>query len=138
MAKIIATIVGGALCALGMVSFFAPGMFGCHGSALSSLLRVVAGGVVVYAAQRMGVATALQVYVAAGIIATALGLAGLMLGTPGEATVLAMPPDSRLLVVIPRMLEFGRNDHVLHLVFGVGFGLAVVAALAETPLRLRR
>jgi hypothetical protein len=138
MAKIIATIVGGALGALGLLGFFAPAVFGCHGSALISFIHLGLCAAVLYLIQRGGEGMALQSCVVAGLICLGLGLTGLIAGGPGESTLRGMPPDSRLLVLIPRVLELGRSDHVLHLCFGVGFGIAAVVALAENPLRLRK
>lgn len=138
MAKIIATMVGGALGFFGLLSFFAPGMFGCHGSALSSLIHIGLAGAVIFLTHRGGESMALQSCVVAAIVCLGLGLAGLIAGGPGEATLRGMSPDGRLLVLIPRVLEFGRSDHVLHLGFGVAFGIAAVVGLAENPLRLRR
>jgi hypothetical protein len=42
-----------------------------------------------------------------------------------------MGTDPKLLVVIPNVLELGRNDHVLHIVLGVVF---IAAALMARPV----
>jgi hypothetical protein len=42
-----------------------------------------------------------------------------------------MGADSKLLTVIPNVLELGRNDHVLHIIIGIVF---VVAAIMARPL----
>ena len=74
----------------------------------------------------------------AGGIFFLLGLVGFIWGRPGTSSWADRPPNEKLLVLLPSWLELGWNDHVLNLLFGIGFFVAVVAALAETPPRLRK
>ena len=50
----------------------------------------------------------------------------MVFGHSGTASMHDMGADSKLLTVIPNVLELGRNDHVLHIIIGLVF---VVAAL---------
>ena len=61
-----------------------------------------------------------------------LGVAGMVFGQSGTASMHDMGADPKLLTVIPNVLELGRNDHVLHIIIGVVF---VVAALMARPVR---
>ncbi len=140
MAKVIATTFGGVLALLGLVAFASPGALGMHSSLLVNLFNLVIGAAVVLLAQRTGPSLTLAGCVLTGALYLAWGLAGFLLGHPGESTLVGhgFPPDSNLLVIIPQWLESGWNDHVLHIFVGVAFGIACVVSIAEAPLRLRK
>jgi hypothetical protein len=138
MAKIIATTFGLALLFFGLGAFASPNVLGTHSSPLGNLLHLVVGAMAAAAAQRGGASTLFWCCAGAGAFLLLWGLAGYGFGQPGESTLRAMPPDMKLLVVIPGFLESGRADHLLHLFLGIAFGVAAVAGVAETPFRLRK
>jgi hypothetical protein len=138
MAKIIATTFGGAVGLFGLIACASPTAFGAHGSPVGILLHLLLGAVLVAAAWKGGPSLLLGACTGAAMLFLAWGLAGLVFGRPGASSLGAMPPDLHLLVIIPGVLEGGRSDHLLHLFFGVAFGVSGVVCLAETPLRLRK
>jgi hypothetical protein len=140
MAKVIATTFGGVLALLGLIAFASPGALGMHSSLLVNLFNLVIGAGVVLLAQKTGPSATLAGCVLTGALYLAWGLAGFVLGQPAESTLAGrgFPPDSSLLVIVPRWLESGWNDHVLHIFAGVAFGIASVVSVAESPLRLRK
>jgi hypothetical protein len=138
MGKIIATTFGAVLLFYGLGAFASPGVMGMHSSPVGNLVNLVLGAVVLAAAQRAGPSLSFWACAGVGALYLAWGLAGFALGRPGESSLNAMLPDRHLLVLAPGYLEAGRNDHILHLFFGLGLGIASVAGVAETPFRLRR
>jgi hypothetical protein len=138
MAKILAISFGAALILFGLAAFASPTVFGAHNSPLANLLKLLAGGGMVYAARKAGASVLFGCCVAAGAAYLLGGLAGFIFGQPAESTLQAMPPDVKLMVVIPGFLEAGRSDHLLHVGIGVAFAVAAVVSVAETPFRLRK
>ncbi len=50
-----------------------------------------------------------------------LGVVGFVAGGPGTPDMPGMAADSRLLKVIPGVLELGTSDHSLHIILGIAF-----------------
>lgn len=66
----------------------------------------------------------------AGLLAAIFGYlaaAGFLLGTRGHRTLIPEMEDTRLWSLHPGALEFGRNDHVIHLLLGAAFLWAAIA-----------
>lgn len=138
MAKIMATIIGGLLGLLGLVGFTSPGLLGMICSPLHNMLVLAAGAAVVYFAQRGGPAAMFWGTVGIGAVFLLGGAAGFACGGPGTPGFASEPPNERLWVLIPRILEFGKSDHLVHLIFGIAVATVSVVAAAETPFRLRK
>lgn len=138
MAKIIATTFGAVLVLFGLAGFFSPLLCGALCTPVHNFLNLVLGGLVILLAQKAGASMLLWGTGAAGATYLMGGLVGLTAGRPGQPVFAGAPPDDYLLVVIPRVLEFNRADHILHLLFGVALITACIASVAETPLRLRK
>jgi hypothetical protein len=138
MAKIIATSFGAALMLFGLWAFASPTLLGTHCSPLSNVLHLLLGAALVWTAQKAGASLLFWACAAGSLLLLLWGLAGLALGRPAASTLQGMPPDLGLLILIPGVLESGRIDHVLHLLFGVALGTAAVAGAAETPFRLKK
>jgi hypothetical protein len=138
MAKIIATTFGAVLILFGLGAFASPYVLGTHCSPLGNLLNMLVGAMVLLVAQTRGPAWMFWGCVGAAAFYLLWGMAGYLFGQPSASTLTAMPPDLRLLVVIPGFLESGSNDHVLHLFFGIALGIAAAVGVSETPFRLRK
>jgi hypothetical protein len=138
MTKIVAITFGGVLVLFGLLAFVSPALLGAHASPLGGLIHLTMGGAVVLAAQKGGASVQFWGVSAVATIYLLWGLAGFALGQPAESTLNAMPPDLRLLVVVPGFLESGRSDHVFHLFVGIGLGIAAAVSVAENPFRLRK
>ena len=138
MAKIIATTFGAVLILVGLAGLASPTFFGAHCNGVHNLLNLLAGALVVYAAQKAGPATLFWTCLSVGLVFLVLGLGGMILGRPGASSFVGIPPDMRMFVVWPGFLEFGRNDHILNIFFGVSLTIAAVVSIAETPFRLRK
>ena len=138
MAKIIGTSFGVALILFGVGGLALPNLFGAYCNPFHDLLFMLAGAAVSWAAQKTGPAAFVWSMSLAGVVFFLLGLVGFIWGRPGTSSWADRPPNEKLLVLLPSWLELGWNDHVLNLLFGIGFFVAVVAALAETPPRLRK
>ncbi len=138
MAKIIATTCGVVLALFGVAGFFAPTFLGALCSPVHNFIHILAGATVVYLAQRSGAALVFWATVGLGLGYLACGLTGFALGHPSASGLAGVPPDDRLLVVVPKVLELGRSNHVLNLFFGVALLTAAVVSATETPFRLRK
>jgi hypothetical protein len=58
-----------------------------------------------------------------GAVYLLLGVAGFIAGAEGtvSAGMPGMSPDPNLLKIIPGVLEFGRWDHIVHVLLGIVF-----------------
>lgn len=138
MAKIIATTFGAVLVLFGLAGFAAPSFLGGICSPAHNLLNLVCGGLVVGLAQKTGAAGLFWGTASVALVYLGLGVVGILLGQPGTPGVSQLPPNDLLWVIVPRALEFGKNDHLLHLLFGLGLGTSAVVSVVESPFRLRK
>ena len=138
MAKIIATTFGGLLALFGVAGFFSPTFCGALCSPVHNFLYILAGAAVAYVAQKAGPAAIFWGLGGMGAGLVICGLIGVVAGQPGASGFPGVPPDDRLLVLVPKVLELGRNDHLLNLFFGVALLTAAVVSATETPFRLRK
>src|SRR5262249_30446352 len=60
-----------------------------------------------------------------GAVYALLGVAGMAFGVPGTPTMAGMPPDPRLLRVLPGRLALGTTDHAGHVVIARAYLVAV-------------
>ncbi|MBD0371697.1 MAG: DUF4383 domain-containing protein [Pyrinomonadaceae bacterium] len=123
MAKTICTILGIVFILVGIVGFIAPNFLGTHLSLAHNLVHIISGAVALYFGLAGSLRGARLFCIVFGIVYLLLGVCGFLLGSPGSpsGTMAAMPPDSRLLSVIPGQLELGTMDHVVHLLLGIVF-----------------
>ncbi len=138
MTKILATTFGAALLLFGAAAFVSPALLGAHTSPLAGLIHLVLGAAAVWCAQKGGPSAQFWGTLAVAAFYLLWGVAGWALGRPSESTLQTMPPDLRLLVLVPGYLESGRSDHMFHLFVGVGLGISALVSMSETPFRLRK
>ena len=134
MAKTIATVLGAAFLLVGLVGFIAPGLLGTHLSLAHTVIHLVSGAAALYLGLKGSLANARLFCLVFGAVYALLGVVGFVAGSPSSvsAGMPGMSPDSRLLKVIPGVLELGTSDHVLHVLIGAVFlvgGFLTKAAL---------
>ena len=131
MTKTILNIVGTIFVVVGIAGFVSPGLAGTHLSPAHNVIHIVSGALALWFGLRGTLHGARMFSWIFGLVYGLLGVAGMVLGHSGTASMHDMGADSKLLTVIPNVLELGRNDHVLHIIIGIVF---VVAALMARPL----
>jgi len=152
MTKTILDIVGTIFVVVGIAGFVAPGMAGTHLSPAHNVIHLVTGALALWfglkgshspspskepLTQRVGdysLSSARTFSWVFGVIYGLLGIAGMLFGHSGTPFMADMPSDPRLLTLIPNVLEFGTNDHILHIVIGIIFvAAAAMARPVTTP-----
>jgi hypothetical protein len=134
MTKTILNIVGTIFVVVGIAGFVSPGLGGTHLSPAHNVIHIVSGALALWFGLRGTLHGARMFSWIFGLGYGLLGVAGMVLGHPGTASMHDMGADSKLLTVIPNVLELGRNDHVLHIIIGIVF---VAAALMARPVPRR-
>lgn len=124
MAKTIATIIGIAFLLVGLIGFIMPGPAGFHLSTAHNLIHLVSGAISLYFGLKGTLAGARLFCLVFGATYGLLGIAGFLLGRPGQPTMPDMSPDSRLFPVIPNVLELGTSDHTFHITLMIVYLLA--------------
>jgi hypothetical protein len=124
MAKTICTILGVVFLLVGVVGFIAPGFLGTHLSLVHNLVHIISGAAALYFGLAGSLSAARMFCLAFGAVYLLLALLGFLLGAPGQPTVPGMETmasDSRLWKVLPKTLELGLMDHVVHVLLGLVF-----------------
>ena len=134
MTKTILNIIGTIFVVVGIAGFVSPGLGGTHLSPAHNVIHIVSGALALWFGLRGTLRGARMFSWIFGFVYGLLGVAGMVLGRSGVASMHDMGADSKLLTVIPNVLELGRNDHVLHIIIGIVF---VVAALMARPVPRR-
>lgn len=98
----------------GVAGFVFPGMLGLHLSAAHNIIHIATGVLALLVGNSVDPGKAFTFSIAFGSVYGLLGILGFVLGRPGYPAVGHMASDRRLLRVIPNILEFGTNDHALH------------------------
>jgi len=109
MAKTICKILGVVFLLVGVAGFAAPRLLGAHLEPPHNVVHIVSGVIALYfgfAGTLSGAKTFSLVF---GVVYLALGILGLVLGTPPE----------RMWMVGP--LHFGTSDHAIHILLGIVF-----------------
>jgi len=131
MTKTILNIVGTIFVVVGIAGFVSPGLGGTHLSAAHNIIHLVSGALALWFGLRGTLNGARMFSWVFGIVYGLLGIAGMVFGHAGTASMGDMGADSKLLTIIPNVLELGRNDHVLHIIIGIVF---IAAALLARPV----
>ena len=131
MTKTILNILGTVFVVVGIAGFVSPGLGGTHLSPAHNVIHIVSGALALWFGLRGTLHGARTFSWIFGLVYGLLGVAGMLFGHSGTASMHDMGADSKLLTVIPNVLELGRNDHVLHIIIGILF---VAAALIARPV----
>lgn len=124
MAKTICKILGVVFLIVGLAGFAAPGLLGTHLSLLHNIIHIASGAIALYLGFAGTLSAARMFCIVFGAVYLLLGVLGFALGAPAAPTVAGMtgmPSDPNLWKVIPGQLEFGRMDHIFHLLLGILF-----------------
>ena len=132
MTKTILNIVGTIFVVLGIAGFVSPGLGGTHLSPAHNVIHIVSGALALWFGLRGTLHGARMFSWIFGVVYGLLGVAGMLFGHSGTASMHDMDADPKLLTVIPNLLELGRNDHVLHIIIGIVF---IAAAFMARPVR---
>ena len=128
MTKTILDIMGTAFVVIGMAGFVTPHLGGTHLSPAHNVIHLVSGGLALWFGLKGSLNGARTFAWVFALVYGLLGVAGMAFGQPGVPAMADMPPDPRLLTVIPGALELGRNDHILHIALGFVFAAAALLA----------
>ena len=124
MAKTICKILGVVFLLVGLIGFAKPDLMGTHLSLLHNIVHIASGAVALYLGFAGTLAAARLFCLVFGAVYLLLAILGFALGGPGVPTVpgmAGMGSDPNLWKVIPGQLEFGRMDHIVHVLLGVLF-----------------
>jgi hypothetical protein len=134
MAKTICKILGVVFILVGLVGFVAPGFLGTHLSVAHNLVHIISGALALYFGFAGTPSGARLFCIVFGVVYGLLGIAGFLLGTNQPSTLHSaadMGMDSRLLKVIPGVLELGTMDHVVHILLAVVFLIGGLMSRAD-------
>lgn len=121
MAKTIATILGAAFILVGIIGFVMPGFLGTHLSLAHNLVHIISGAIALYFGLAGTLGGARMFCLVFGAVYLLLGIVGFVAGHQGMPSMPDMSPDTHLLVLLPKVLEFGTMDHVVHVLLGLVF-----------------
>ena len=110
MAKTVCKILGVVFLIVGVAGFVVPNLLGAHLTPAHNLVHLLSGAIAVYLGFAGSLSGAKTFCLVFGLIYLALGLLGLVLGTP---------PD-RIWNVLG-ILHLGTVDHGIHLILGAVF-----------------
>jgi hypothetical protein len=109
MAKTICKILGVVFLLVGVCGFAAPTLLGAHLTPPHNVVHIVTGVIALYFGFAGSLSGAKAFSLVFGVVYLALGILGLVLGTPPE----------RMWMVGP--LHFGTSDHAIHILLGILF-----------------
>jgi hypothetical protein len=109
MAKTICKILGVVFLLVGVCGFAAPTLLGAHLTPPHNVVHIVTGVIALYFGFAGSLSGAKAFALVFGVVYLALGILGLVLGTPPE----------RMWMVGP--LHFGTSDHAIHILLGILF-----------------
>lgn len=124
MAKTICKILGVVFLVVGLAGFAAPGLLGAHLNLPHNLIHIISGAIALYLGFAGTLSAARLFCLVFGAVYLLLGILGFVLGAPGVSTVAGMASmgsDPNLWKVIPGQLEWGRMDHIIHVLLGIIF-----------------
>lgn len=123
MARTICKLLGAVFVLVGLCGFIAPGLMGTHLSVLHNVVHLASGAVALYLGFSGSLAACRLFCLAFGAVYLLLGILGFALGTNTAVTagMPGMTPDPNLWKLIPGQLEFGRMDHIIHVLLGIIF-----------------
>jgi hypothetical protein len=107
MAKTICKILGVVFLLVGVCGFAAPRLLGAHLDSTHNVVHIVTGVIALYFGFAGSLSGAKAFSLVFGVVYLALGILGLVLGTPPE----------RMWMVGP--LHFGTSDHAIHILLGI-------------------
>ena len=109
MAKTICKILGVVFLLVGVVGFASPDLLRAHLTPPHNVVHIVTGVIALYFGFAGSLSGAKAFSLVFGVVYLALGILGLVLGTPPE----------RMWMVGP--LHFGTSDHAIHILLGILF-----------------
>ena len=112
--QIISLIVGGLLFVLGLAGILFSGFAGLHLSPIYSSIIAFAGGLLFYTGYKNESRDAFLCCLGFSLFFGLHAVAGWVLGEPGTPQIGYDRPDTYWLVIIPRIHELGRTDHILN------------------------
>ncbi len=116
----VCVIAGVLFLVIGLVGFVVDDLLGAHLSYTHTAIFVASGALSTWFGFDSEKNARRFSYVF-GTLYGLVGIAGFVLGKPGVATVANMAEDRFMWKAIPRVLEFGTADHIVHLLFAIGF-----------------
>jgi ABC-type Na+ efflux pump permease subunit len=121
MAKTICKLLGVVFLLVGLCGFVAPGLMGTHLSTLHNIVHLASGAIALYLGFSGTLAAARMFCLVFGAVYLLLGVLGFVLGGAGTTAMAGMSPDPNLWKLLPGQLEFGRMDHIIHVLLGIIF-----------------
>ena len=108
--------VGAVLLLLGAFGFEMSNLFGMHMSFTHSAILLVSGIIAMSVGLMKRVDIAFRSSLVLSVFYGVLGVAGLVLGTPGTASIRPYDHDAFLLQIVPGIFELTSSDHGFHLI----------------------
>lgn len=130
--------LGVAFLVVGVAGMAIPGLLGTHLSGLHNLIHFVSGFLALAFGLRSNSRPAMNFCFGFGTLYALLGVLGFVIGEPGISSTPHIDIDNNLWALIPGSLEFGTNDHVLHVVIGAAFITAGFITRAKNTIEIDR
>ncbi|MDX1583959.1 MAG: hypothetical protein R3338_10215 [Thermoanaerobaculia bacterium] len=110
--------------------FIRPGVWGTHLTGTHTLIHLVTGIIAVWVGTRSSMKVISIVTLVLGLCYLGLGVAGFAVGSWGLPSAgVPGPGNSKMWLVVPGIIELGLRDHVVHLVAGAAFIVAMALSL---------
>lgn len=117
--QIISLIVGILLIIIGLAGILFPSFAGLHLSGIYSSIIAISGGLLLYTGYQNRSRDAFIFCLGFSIFYGLHALAGWIFGQPGVPRVGYDKLDPKWLIIIPKIHELGRNDHILNTILSL-------------------
>lgn len=111
---------------VGLTGVVTPGLMGMHLSLIHNTIHLASGALALWTGYSENIKRSYAVCVSLGLLYSAIGVLGFVMGTPGYPNVGYSQMDQYLLRIIPDSFEIGTSDHLIHMLIGVTFLIGAV------------
>lgn len=123
----VCAVMGVVFFIIGVMGLMMPGVLGMHLSLAHNIIHLGSGALAFWASYGDDSKKAYTFSLSFGVVYGLLGIIGFVIGQPGYPAVGHMAFDQNLMRVIPNILEFGTNDHAIHVFIS---GALLVSAIS--------
>ena len=118
---------------VGLTGIVTPGLMGMHLSLIHNSIHLGSGALALWTGYSENTKRSFTVCVSLGLLYSAIGVLGFVMGSPGYPNVGYAQMDQYLLRIIPNSFEIGTSDHLIHMLIGVTFLIGAVFSKKSEP-----
>lgn len=111
---------------VGLTGVVTPGLMGMHLSLIHNTIHLASGTIALWTGYSENIKRSYAACVSLGLLYSAIGVLGFVMGSPGYPNVGYAQMDQYLLRIIPDSFEIGTSDHLIHMLIGVTFLIGAV------------